>query len=158
MLEDLQDWGLTISMMKEVNSKEELLEFYRIARKNEEEGVIAKDLKMKWTPHSRDGWTKLVPVENLDLEIIDCYYGNGKNHNLINGLTVANKARTIKTNVSSGIKDFERKLLTELYSSNELIGKIAEIKYRELEPEKNGVSSLRFPVFLQLREDKFESD
>lgn len=150
--------GFDTSYQEMVHSHEELTEFYNKARSIGQEGVVTKDLDMKWTQHSRDGWIKLVPQCNLDLRIVKGYYGTGKYANQINGVELENRDGTIKTKAASGIKDFERQLLTELHNKGELIGKIAEIKYREIQPPKDGVSALRFPVFIRLRDDKFESD
>lgn len=146
------------SYMEIVNDVDELYDFYLRARSINQEGVVTKEMDMTWTPHSRDGWCKLVPKENLDLEVIDSYYGNGRNSKYINGVWVTNKARTIKSKVSTGIKDFEREELTRLYNAGELIGKIVEVEFRELQPPKEGVSSLRFPVFKRIRDDKFIAD
>lgn len=158
VLEDLSSrYDLELSYCKLVNNIDELLEFYYEARKINQEGVVTKDLEMLWTEHSRDGWIKMVPKESLDLKIIDCYFGNGKNSKVINGVIVENKDGVIKSKASSGITDEYRKILTDLYNQNQLIGKIAEISFREISKTKNGLS-LRFPVFKRLRDDKFEAD
>ncbi len=151
-------FDLRLSNSVIVNNKEELKDFYEKAILNGDEGVVTKDTDMFWEENSRKGWYKIVPKENLDLKVIDCYYGNGKFANQINGVVVQNKNGTIRTKASSGIKDFERELLTKLHKEGELIGKIVEVSYRELEPSKDGVSALRFPVFVCIRDDKYESD
>ena len=159
MLENHESrYDIKLSISITINNKEQLKSFYESAIKNKQEGVVTKDTDMIWEEHSRKGWYKIVPKENLDLKIIDCYYGNGKFVNQINGVVVENKDGTIKSDASSGISDFDRELLTKLHNENELIGRIVEISFRELQPSKDGVSSLKFPVFVRIRDDKNESD
>jgi ATP-dependent DNA ligase len=100
----------------------------------------------------------MIPKETLDLKIVDCYFGTGKNSKFINGVVIENKDKTIKSKASSGIDDKQRIILTDLYNKGELIGKICEIYYREISIKKTGEKSLRFPVFVKLRNDKIESD
>ena len=155
ILEDHAEfYGWDLSYIKTVENKEELYQFYLDARAINQEGLVTKDLEMKWTPHSRDGWYKLVPRETLDLKVIEGSYGNGIFSKYINCLTVTNNDETIKTNVASGIKNHEREELTKLHDAGNLKDLVVEIAYRELCPSKDGVCALRFPVFVRIRDDK----
>lgn len=64
-------------------------------------------------------------------------------------LIVRYKNNTV--NVGSGFNDEQRRALWEKRS--ELIGRIVEVKYKEItKDKKNGLESLQFPIFTQVRE------
>jgi len=153
-----KDYDLELSYIEIKENVDDLLQFYKDARAIEQEGVVTKDMDMKWVEGSRDGWTKMVPKETLDLKIVEGYYGTGKNHKFISGVIVENAAGTIRSKASSGVTDEYREILTDLHNKDELVGKIAEINYREISKSKNEVDSLRFPVFRRIRDDKLISD
>lgn len=153
-----KEFDLDLSYTKIVKDVDELLDFYKSARKIDQEGVVTKNLDGKWVEGSRDDWTKMVPRETLDLKIVEGYFGNGKNSKVISGVIVESNDGTIRTKAASGFTDENRAILTKLHEDDELIGKIAEIDYREKCPAKDGVSALRFPVFRRLRDDKLVAD
>ena len=54
-------------------------------------------------------------------------------------------------NVGSGFDDKSRDFIWQ--NREELIGRIAEVKYKEISKDKKtGLESLQFPVFVQIRE------
>lgn len=144
----------------ECNNIRDIENFYKINIDRGEEGIIVKNYNGTYAKEKRDerkGQWKLKPNFTIDLRITDYEYGNGRNSPYISVLHLENKDKTIKTNTGSGLTDEWKKILTE--RKDEIVGKIVEIKYWELQPkDENGVQSLRFPIFVTLREDKTEED
>ena len=64
---------------------------------------------------------------------------------------IAVKFRDNIVNVGSGFDDKSRDFIWQ--NREELIGRIAEVKYKEISKDKKtGLESLQFPVFVQIRE------
>ena len=87
----------------------------------------------------------------MDLEIVGYEEGSGKLAETLGALIVKYKNNEVK--VGTGFSDDQR---FEFWSKKEdLIGKICEVKYKEISSDKNtGLESLQFPVFIQIRKDK----
>jgi DNA ligase-1 len=85
------------------------------------------------------------PSITEDLKIVDVQEGTGKYLGRLGAIIVEREG--VKINVGSGFKDEERCIIQE---ASQFIGKIVEVKYDSLTPDK----SLRFPRFVRLREDK----
>ena len=111
------------------------------------EGVILKQNK----PYPFDGkksptWMKYKPFLDVDLEIVDITEGTGKYKGMMGAIVVINKGKRVQ--VGSGFNDKQRKYAWKY--PNQVIGKIAEIKYQDETKDH----SLRFPIFKGLRPDK----
>ena len=96
--------------------------------------------------------TDLIKIKrfySMDLPVIDVVEGDGRLSGTLGALIVRYKNNTV--NVGSGFNDEQRRALWEKRS--ELIGRIVEVKYKEItKDKKNGLESLQFPIFTQLRE------
>ena len=145
------------SAMLLVEKEEDFVPFYKQILLDGKEGVVIKDLNAVYTYGSRDAWNKCKPIREATFEIVDAYYGSGKNKDTIGGLKVKSK-NDVESNVGSGFSDETRALLLQLYSTNQLKGKFVDIEYFAISQNKDGSKSLRFPVYLKLRDDKLEAD
>lgn len=110
----------------------------------------------KEAPYECKRTTNLIKIKSFkfsDLRIIGYEEGDGKYKGMLGAVIVDYKGNSV--NVGSGFDEAER---VELWKNpDELIDKIATIKYKEVSKNKDtGLESLQFPVWNGLREDKTE--
>lgn len=96
---------------------------------------------------------KIKRFYTMDLRIINVLEGEGRLKGTLGALVVEFKNNTV--NCGSGFSDEQR---IEIWNNRgSMIGKIIEIKYKEVTKDKNtGLESLQFPIFVQIRNDKTE--
>lgn len=113
--------------------------------------MLNKDVPYYCKRHT--GLIKIKTFKFSDLKIVGYEEGTAKYEGMLGAVIVDYKGNTV--NVGSGFTDEQR---VEYWAMRyELIGKIAEVKYKEeTTDKKSGLKSLQFPVFVQLREDKTE--
>jgi len=144
------------------NDKQSIIAFYNIQCARGEEGIIIKDRNGLYAQEKKDerkGMWKLKPVETMDLTIVGFQYGTGRHSNTVGSLKLTNKDNSIQCDCGSGLSDDERDRLLQLYKEDSLLNRIVEVKYWEIQkPDEKGIRSLRFPIYVCLREDKNESD
>jgi len=151
--------------------------FYKQALKNNQEGVMFKNLKKEYQPGSRVGhMLKVKPEErDLDLVITGGIYGTGKRSGWLSSFILSCKSKKGKFfelgKVGTGIKEKKEmgisfNELTEKLKPyiTEEKGKTVKIKpkvvvsvtYQEIQksPNYNSGFALRFPRFTALRPDK----
>lgn len=96
-----------------------------------------------------NGILKVKRFYTMDLPIVDIVEGEGRLKGTLGAIVVKFKDNTI--NVGSGYSDDQREQMWN--NRNELIGRILEVKYKEItKDKKTGLESLQFPVFVQIRE------
>lgn len=95
---------------------------------------------------------KVKVMQTADLKIVGFEEGQGRNAGKLGALLVDFKGNEV--GVGTGFSDFDRVHIWE--NKDKYIGKICEIQYFEISKDKNGVESLRFPVFKTIRFDKTE--
>lgn len=110
----------------------------------------------KDAPYECKRVTSLIKIKSFkfsDLRIIGYEEGDGKYKGMLGAVIVDYKGNSV--NVGSGFDEAER---VELWKNpDELIGKIAQVQYKEVSKNKDtGLESLQFPVFISLRTDKDE--
>ena len=92
---------------------------------------------------------KVKKMYTMDLKVIGFEEGTGKNRYNLGALVVDFKGNPV--GVGSGLSDEIRR---EIWNNqNKYINRIVEIQYFEISKDKNGVESLRFPVFKTFREE-----
>lgn len=118
--------------------------------KEDKEGLML-NLDVPYQKKRHNGILKIKRFYTMDLKIVDVEEGAGKNENKLGAICVDFKGNIVK--VGSGFADYERELMWE--NRDELTGKFAEVKYKEISKNKqNNLESLQFPVFVRLREDR----
>lgn len=95
---------------------------------------------------------KVKKMYTQDLRVIRIEEGQGQNQNKLGNVIVDYKGYEV--GVGSGFKKEEREYYWE--HPEEIIGKIIEVKAFEETTNQEGELSLRFPVFIRIRNDKDE--
>ncbi len=153
-------------------------EFYKKSLKDNQEGVMMKNLKAEYKPGRRVGhMIKIKPnVKDLDLVIIGAEYGTGKRSGWLSSYILACKGKNkgeylaigkmgtgIKEKSEEGISFDQLTKLVKPYiieekgKSVKIMPKIViAITYQEIQksPNYNSGFALRFPRFTALRPDK----
>lgn len=113
--------------------------------------MLNKDVPYYCKRHT--GLVKIKTFKFSDLKIVGYEEGSGKYTGVLGAVIVEYKGN--KVNVGSGFTDEQR---IEYWAGRDwLIGKIAEIKYKEETKSKDtGLKSLQFPIFQKLRLEKTE--
>lgn len=131
---------------------EQIDEWLSYADANDWEGIMLN----KNAPYVCKRTNNLIKIKSFkhsDLMIVDVIEGEGKYIGVLGAIIVEYKNNTV--NVGSGFTDEQRKHYWEY--KDELIGKIAEVKYKDVTTNKiTGFESLQFPTFVRIREDKTE--
>lgn len=100
--------------------------------------------------------TDLIKIKKFkysDLKIVGYEEGTNKYEGMLGAVIVDYKGNTV--NVGSGFTDEQREEYWKI--REELIGKIVEVKYKDVtKDKKTGLESLQFPIFQRIREDKVE--
>ena len=93
---------------------------------------------------------KVKKMYTQDLRVLDIEEGQGQNQGKLGNVIVDYKG--YRVGVGSGFKKEEREYFWE--HPEEIIGKIIEVKAFEETVNQSGELSLRFPVFIRIRNDK----
>lgn len=84
-----------------------------------------------------------------DLRVIRVEHGTGRNANRVGKLVVDFKGNEV--GVGSGLSDEQRDYYQE--HPEEIIGRVVEVKYKEVTKNKDGSESLQFPTLVSIREE-----
>jgi DNA ligase-1 len=106
------------------------------------EGIVVKDGNSPYVQKKSVDWLKMKPWETEDLVVIRALEGKGKFEGTMGKLACLYKGKEVM--VGSGFTDEER---AQFWKQ---LPKMIEVKYQE----KTRAGSLRFPVFVRVREDK----
>lgn len=136
-----------------VNNSKEVSEIYSQVVEGGGEGVICKCDHFYETKRS-ENWIKFKQIQDCDLRIVGWEEGTGKREGYIGSLICESECGKLRVNVGSGFKDTELEEVNERIKENNLIGKIAVIRYNERITDKYGSNSLFLPRFIEIREDK----
>ena len=159
------------------SDEQEAEKFYQAALKDDQEGVMIKNLYSKYVPGARVGhMLKFKPSENeLDLVITEAEYGKGKRTGILSSFTLAckdeNNGLLQIGKASTGLKEKEELGLSYTELTNKLLplitkekGRIVQVKPRvvvtivyqniQRSPTYKSGFALRFPRITHLRDDK----
>lgn len=117
-----------------------------------EEGIILKDKRGIWEDKRSKTQIKFKGELECDLKIVGIEEGTGKYKGKLGAIKCESADGIIKVSVGSGFTDADREM------GEEIIGKIAAIKYNMRIKNKAGEESLFLPIVLEIREDKTEAD
>jgi ATP dependent DNA ligase domain/DNA ligase OB-like domain len=117
------------------------------------EGIILKDGAGVWEDKRAKHQIKFKGELECDLKIVAIEEGTGKYAGMLGAILCESADGVIKVRVGSGFTDEQRKTLGE-----EIIDKIAAIKYNTRIKNKAGEESLFLPIILEIRDDKEVAD
>lgn len=103
------------------------------------------------TPYECRRTKNLIKVKKFytyDLKVIKVEAGTGRNENRVGKFIVDFKGNEV--GVGSGLSDEQR--IYYWKHPEEIIGRVIEVKYKEVTKNKDGTESLQFPTFVSVRE------
>lgn len=118
-----------------------------------EEGIILKDKSGFWENKRSKTQIKFKGELECDLKIVGIEEGTGKYKGMLGAIQCESADGVIKVSVGSGFTDADRQSI-----GNDVIGKVAAIKYNMRIKNKAGEESLFLPIVLEIRWDKEEAD
>lgn len=118
-------------------------------RKRHQEGVMVNLLNSPYVFGRTDQLLKVKNMQDCDLEIIGFEEGSGKYAGTLGSILVNYKGNVV--GVGSGLTDHDRDAFWAY--RDQLIGRIITVQYFEETCDAEGKPSMRFPVFVELREE-----
>lgn len=129
--------------------KEMITKLHKEAVVNNQEGIMINLVNAKYVCKRTDTLLKVKEFHTVDLKIVGVQEGTGKYENSLGALLVEYKGNVV--GVGSGYTDLDRNQLWNM--RDEIIGRVVEVQFfEETTDEKTGLPSLRFPVYIGLRE------
>jgi len=110
------------------------------------EGSILKNPDGHYVCDRSNDWHTVKEFYTSDYEIVSSYEGSGRNEGRLGGFEV--DVNGVRVGVGGGYSDTQRDKFW--LNRSKMVGKIIEVKYQAITPD----GSLRFPVFIRLRDDK----
>lgn len=116
----------------------------------EHEGVMVNIANAPYEAKRTKNILKVKAMQDCDLKIIGFEEGTGKNKGTLGAIIVDYKGFEVR--VGSGFTDQDREYFWA--NQNELLGRVITVQYfEETTNKKDNSLSLRFPVYLELREE-----
>lgn len=138
---------------RKVDKIEELMK--GIVREQDWEGLVIKFTDSKYEWKRSKNWLKVKAFQEMDMYIKGVEEGTNSNKNKLGALICEVEHPTlghIEAKVGSGYSDDERIRLWQM--KDELINRVISVQYFEQTENTNTkIKSLRFPVFLELKEE-----
>jgi DNA ligase-1 len=156
VINELKLTKIVKSKYKVINDMAEAHAFYKEMLSEGYEGLIIKKNDGLYEFDRSKFWAKWKPVLDFDLTITGVFEGRGRLAGKLGGFYVEGKdenGNVIKTSVGSGFSDNMRDEFWK--NQKKLIGKVAMLEAQEMSKSENSDDySLRFPVFIKIRDDK----
>lgn len=125
-------------------------EFSDIAKENNEEGIMLNIANAPYEYKRTKNILKVKVMQDCDIRCVDIEEGDGRLKGTLGRIICSYKGYTLK--VGSGFADKDRKEIWD--NPDKILNKIVKIQYFEETQNQDGGLSLRFPVFLDIRDDK----
>jgi DNA ligase-1 len=129
----------------DTNKIEDCLKY---AEQHDWEGVMV-NLNSPYECKRTKNLIKVKKFFTYDLRVVDVEKGTGRNQNRVGKLIVDFKGN--KVGVGSGLSDKQRDCFW--LHPEMIIGRVVEVKYKEVTRNKNGTESLQFPTLVSIREE-----
>ena len=144
-------WTVTSTIVETVDQAQEIFQEYLASGY---EGIILKDGNGVWEDKRAKHQIKFKGELECDLKIVAVEEGTGKYAGMLGAIVCESADGVIKVSVGSGFSDAQRKQ----YWSENILDKIAAIKYNMRIKNKLGDESLFLPIVLEIRNDKEIAD
>lgn len=118
------------------------------AEENDWEGVMV-NLNATYVGKRTKNLIKVKKFYTYDLRVIGVEPGTGRNADRVGNFIVSFKGN--KVGVGSGLSDEQRHYYWK--HREEIIGRVIEVKYKEVTKNKDGTESLQFPTLVSIREE-----
>lgn len=127
-----------------------ILEYLKLNVNNGEEGVMINICDAPYEFKRTNNLLKVKTMQDIDLPIVGFEEGEGRHVGRLGAILVEYKGNIVK--VGSGFSD---ELRNEIWlNQDKWLGRTCSIQYFEETKNQNGGISLRFPVYLDWRDDK----
>ena len=141
-------------MFYEGTDQSEIWKWLDYAEQNDMEGLMLS-LDAPYECKRTKNLVKVKAFKEIDLRCIDLNIAtSGKYKGFMGSITCKYGNSTV--DIGSGFDDGKRRYYTE--NPNEILNHIITIKYKEETINKNGGTSLQFPIFIDCRFDKNIAD
>lgn len=130
------------------NDITQITKYSDLVIKQGQEGIMINLCESPYETKRVNHLLKVKEFHTLDLRVIDKKEGTNRNKGKLGALVVDYKG--FEVSVGSGYTDTLRE---ELWNDNDIVGRVIEISYFEETCDKDGNLSLRFPVFIRVREE-----
>lgn len=148
---------LEVPMLYYGTDKMKIMTIQEKVVKNGGEGLMINIADAPYECKRSNFLLKVKTFNTADVKIVKVNEGTGSFEGILGSFTVefiAPDGNIYQCDIGSGLTYIHRKHYWN--QRNELIGRIMEVKYFEISKNKDGIYSLRFPVFKCLRNDKDE--
>lgn len=126
-----------------------VFDLLELVRKQHKEGVMVNINDAMYDFKRTRNLLKVKVMQDVDLKITGFEEGSGRLSGTLGRINVDYKGNTL--GVGGGFSDEQRKWFWE--NKDTLIGRVISVQYFEETQNANGIPSLRFPVFKELREE-----
>ena len=130
------------------NDITQITKYSDLVIKQGQEGIMINLCESPYESKRVNHLLKVKEFHTLDLRVIDKKEGTNRNKGKLGALVVDYKG--FEVSVGSGYTDTLRE---ELWNDEDIVGRVIEISYFEETCDKDGNLSLRFPVFIRVREE-----
>lgn len=135
-----------------IYDKDEVMKYHNQIKEKHGEGVMLNITSSKYIKDRTKNLVKVKAMKTCDLRCVGIENGTGRLADTLGYIVCEYKGYEVR--VGSGFDDASR----DYYFKNQdaIVNHIVEVQYFEETTNDNDTVSLRFPVFLQVREDKDE--
>lgn len=140
---------IEVPMLYVGNDTNKITELLNKAIQKDQEGVMVNLANKPYKCKRTDVILKVKKMQSCDCKIIGFEEGTGRLQGTLGAILIDYKGNEV--NVGSGYSDEDRKYIWD--NKDSLLGRVIEVQYfEETQNQKDDGLSLRFPVFLRIRE------